>query len=90
MQNPSLLEGPFLLKLHLSKPRDLLSAPPIAPTLVALYPYGGSSPSPGGLHLHTSNSLSEVQGFQVALMFIVIDRAKEEGLEDKGVETSRK
>ena len=90
MQNPSLLEGPFLLKLHLSKPRDLLSAPPIAPTLVALYPYGGSSPSPGGLYLYTSNSLLEVQGFQVALMFIVIDRAKEEGLEDKGVETSRK
>ena len=62
MQNPPLPEGSLLWKLHLSKPRDLLSAPPVVLPLIVLCPSGGSNPLPDGLCLCTCSSLLEIQG----------------------------
>ena len=47
----------FLPKLHLSKPRDLLSAPFITPMLAASCPFSRGSSSPGSLCLCTGSSL---------------------------------
>ena len=47
----------FLPKPHLSKPRDLLSAPFITPMLAASCPFSKGSSLPGSLYLYTGSSL---------------------------------
>ena len=61
MQNSPLPKSSLLSKPHLSRPRDLLSVPSIAPLLTVLCLYGRGSPLLGSLYFYTSNSPSEVQ-----------------------------